>query len=265
MSRRLLIDVGNTRIKWALVDPRQRLPQWHPQRGIDTGWLACGAVTHGDFATLESSWQRLGLTSELSDAVISHVAGPALRDRLLQLLGRIGLASTALHLFASVACAAGVRNGYRDPSSLGCDRFAALIGARSLFPQQRLLVVTCGTATTIDALDDNGDFLGGMILPGMALMSNALARNTAQLPQIGAMPALPPMFADHTEAAIASGCLNAQAGAIERAFRAHPGAICVVSGGAAGVIVPTLSVPHHLVDNLVLPGLQAAFTSLPPC
>ncbi|MEO7580019.1 MAG: type III pantothenate kinase, partial [Massilia sp.] len=163
--------------------------------------------------------------------------------------------------FAAQETLGGLRNGYRDPAKLGADRFAAAIGARALAPDQALVVATCGTATTIDALSADGRFVGGMILPGLALMASSLAHNTAQLPHVAASDALPPVFADNTGDAIVSGCLSAQAGAIERAFRLHQAGLCILSGGAARFIAPALTAPHRMVDNIVLIGLHAAATT----
>jgi type III pantothenate kinase len=154
-----------------------------------------------------------------------------------------------------------VRNGYRNPAQLGCDRFAAAIGAHALEPGKALVVATCGTATTIDALSAEGDFIGGMILPGLGLMASSLARNTAQLPQIAASGAIPAGFADNTDDAILSGCLSAQAGAIERACGLLDASLCILSGGAARYIAPALSAPYRMVDNIVMVGLHAAATS----
>jgi type III pantothenate kinase len=234
----LLIDAGNTRVKWALA-----------AKGAAAGaWLAHGAVAHADLDTLPQAWQG----QLVSRVLVSNVAGAALRERLAALL------PVAPEWFASQASLAGLVNGYRNPAQLGCDRFAAAIGARTLEPGRALVVATCGTATTIDAVSADGVFIGGMILPGLALMAASLARNTAQLPQVGHAAAAPPVFADNTDDAIVSGCLSAQAGAIERAVAAHHGALCIVSGGAAGYIAPVLAVPHRLADNLVLVGLHAA-------
>jgi type III pantothenate kinase len=154
----------------------------------------------------------------------------------------------------------GVRNGYRNPAQLGCDRFAAAIGAHAMYPGRPLIVASCGTATVIDAITADGVFLGGMILPGLGLMAASLANNTAQLPQVvkhigGGTP-----FADNTDDAIVSGCVTAQAGAIERAAAAHTrrhGAVqCIISGGAAMMVAPHLSISCVTVDNIVLIGLQ---------
>jgi type III pantothenate kinase len=241
MSMLLLIDAGNTRIKWALAEEHAALGRWS----------ASGAVAHAELNHLPAAWQGLGVTR----AIVSNVAGARLRDQL-----QLMLPTTAISWFASVAELAGVRNGYRNPAQLGCDRFAAAIGARALEPGKALVVATCGTATTIDALRADGLFIGGMILPGLGLMASSLARNTAQLPQVAPGAALPAGFADNTDDAILAGCLSAQAGAIERACALLPGSFCILSGGAAPFIAPALSAPHRIVDNIVLIGLHAAAT-----
>lgn len=235
----LLVDAGNTRVKWALAEANAPAGQW----------LAQGAVTHAGLDTLPSAWH--GHAVEL--AIVSNVAGQALRERLAALLP-----AAQVEWFASGARRAGLANRYRNPAQLGSDRFAAAIGARTLEPGRALVVATCGTATTIDAVSADGVFIGGMILPGLGLMASSLARDTAQLPQVAPGAALPGAFADNTIDAIMSGCLAAQAGAIERAMAAHHAAACIVSGGAARYIAPALTVPHRMADNIVLVGLHAA-------
>lgn len=240
----LLIDAGNTRIKWALAAPDAALGEWH----------ASGAALHAELNHLPAHWQG----QAISAAIVANVAGPRMRDQL-----QLMLPTTSVTWFASTRELAGVRNGYRHPAQLGCDRFAALIGARALVPGQPLIVATCGTATTVDAIKADGRFEGGMILPGLGLMAAALAKNTAQLPQVAHLK-MPPLLADNTDEAIVSGCLSAQAGAIERAF-AHAGArLCILSGGAAPAIAPALAVTHRMVDNIVLVGLHAAANERKP-
>lgn len=254
----LLIDAGNTRIKWALAAAGAPLGQW----------LAHGAVAHADAGRLTQDWQAAlaghatGGTPALR-VLAANVAGAPLRARLEQLLAGAGVAADAVGWFASLPQLAGVRNGYRNPGQLGCDRFAAAIGAHALAPGRAVIVANCGTATTIDAVTADGVFLGGMILPGLGLMASSLARNTAQLPQIAQDGKLPAGFADNTDDAILSGCLAAQAGAIEHAYALHDAAECIVSGGAAPFIAPTLParLQHRLVDNIVLIGLHAAIGS----
>jgi type III pantothenate kinase len=245
----LLVDAGNTRIKWAIAPP-------------DAGpgdWTAHGAVPHAELERLQAAWAGQGLTR----AIVSNVAGHAMEAQLTTLLAPLLPAQP--EWFTSRAELAGMRNRYRNPTQLGSDRFAAALGARSLAPGKNLVVATCGTATTVDAVSAAGEFLGGMILPGLGLMLGALARGTAQLPQVapGANGyAAPPTFADHTSDAILSGCLAAQVGAIERACAALPADLCIVSGGAAASVAPLLSVPHWMLDNIVLVGLHAAAPSL---
>lgn len=241
----LLIDAGNTRVKWALAEP-----------GATPGhWLASGAAPHAELEQLPQAWRAAGCAP--TRALLANVAGAALRARLRQALPA-ELGEDAIDWFASLPRLAGLRNGYREPSQLGCDRFAAAIGAHALAPGQAIIVANCGTATTIDAITADGLFLGGMILPGLKLMASSLARNTAQLPQVGPEGTLAAGFADNTDDAIVSGCLAAQAGAIERACASHGAAICMLSGGAAPYIAPALRLPHRMVEHIVLIGLHAA-------
>jgi type III pantothenate kinase len=247
---RLLIDAGNTRVKWAVTASDQPT----------TVWEAEGSADHDALDGLAGQWTAQGWRGrEISAVWISNVAGDALALRLTQSLALAGVAPDALHWFASQPACAGVRNGYRAPEQLGCDRFAAMIGARHQHPERNLLVVNAGTATTVDALTADGEFIGGMILPGLGTMARSLAVNTAQLPAVGEA-VLEQTLADNTRQAIISGCLSAQAGAIERAFAQHPGhsPLCLISGGAAAFIAPHLQITHALVPNLVLAGLHVA-------
>lgn len=236
----LLIDAGNTRVKWAIAAPD----------AAPGAWTLADAVPHDGLDGASAAWRQAGV----GRAIVANVAGPALRERIAQLLPT----GIAVEWFASTEERAGLRNGYRNPGQLGCDRFAAAIGARALAPGQDVIVATCGTATTVDAVTADGRFIGGMILPGLALMASSLARNTAQLPQVAPGAAAPPVFGDNTDDAIVSGLLSAQAGAIERACAAHDATACIVSGGAAPHIGPALKFPHRVVDNIVLVGLHAA-------
>lgn len=261
----LLVDAGNTSIKWAMAAPAAA--------GAALGrWRHRGACPRAHAAQLAAAWRGTAEAHAVTRVLVSNVAGAALRAQLAAQLEAAFGAAVPLHWFASLPALAGVRNGYREPAQLGCDRFAAAIGARALFPGRPLIVATCGTATTIDALSADGVFLGGMILPGLELMTRALASHTAQLPQALPQTGAPARFADHfadnTVDAIAGGCLAAQAGAIERALALHgrtqgrAGAAlqCILAGGAAAWIAPQLAAPCARVENLVLIGLQVAAT-----
>lgn len=239
----LLIDAGNTRIKWATA----------AADGAPGRWLAQGAAAHDALAQAVPQWR----SQPVQRALVSNVAGAAVAARIAEALAAAGVRPESIEWFRSTPSRAGVSNGYRQPAQLGCDRFASLLGARHRHPGRSLLVVTCGTATTIDALDASGRFEGGMILPGLGTMARSLALNTAQLPAVSDAT-LEKIFADNTHDAIISGCLHAQTGAIAQALAALPGAHCLLSGGAAPYVAPHLDVPFERIDQLVLLGLDVA-------
>ena len=249
MSHLLAIDAGNTRLKWALHD--------------GSGWVKKGAIPVAEMARPErlgDMWANLGITR----AVVSNVAGDAVTaaiERALQPLAVVPQRIISKH----EQC--GVINRYIVPEQLGSDRWAALIAARHMvlpgtdFLVPRL-VIMAGTALTIDALSAEGEFSGGIILPGPALMRAALNRGTARLP---AEPGEYEMFPASTLSAIATGAVEACMGAIMRmrthlAARAGKVPVCVMSGGAGGILIPhfqALSLPVSFSENLVLDGLLA--------
>jgi type III pantothenate kinase len=229
------IDSGNSRIKW----------------GAHEGgcWLARGALGHDEAETLSAlvdSWP----TPER--VMLANVAGPAVGGYIRE---RLAAWSAVFCEVRSEARRCGVTNGYEDPARLGVDRWCALIGAHRLAPGPTL-VVMAGTATTIDALDGDGVFRGGFILPGIDLMRRALARDTAGLPLAAGRHVVWPRSTDD---AIVSGALEAQAGAIERAFARleGEGKGCLLSGGNADAISPHLAMPHAVAQNLPMEGLLA--------
>lgn len=232
----LAIDAGNTRIKWAV--------------NAHGEWTSGGALATAEAARLGAAWKDLPAATH---AIASNVSGKAVAAHLEAACAERGL---ALRIIASSARERGVTNGYRDPAQLGADRWAALIAAHGHGARHQL-VVNAGTALTIDALDAAGRFLGGLIVPGPALMRRALDRGTAGLRLTeGAFDEFPASTAD----AITSGALQACAGAIERmaqamARRGCPPALVRLAGGAAEEIAARLSRPVAIHENLVLEGL----------
>jgi type III pantothenate kinase len=266
----LLIDAGNSRIKWALADGNGT--QMQSGAFTHSGLLVKGI---GDplVAEHEPDWSTLPAPGS---AWVSNVAGEAVARRIDTLLDLHWPALPRTTVRAA-AQQCGVRNGYTIPASLGSDRWAGVIGARAAFPDEDLLIATCGTATTLEALRKDGTFAGGLIAPGWSLMMRALGEHTAQLPTpvgngtpvaltddppTGVAPAAPSAlsFATNTLDAIVAGCGLAQAAFIERMWHRlqdewRAPVRLVVGGGAAGEVAGSLQVPHTRHDALVLAGL----------
>lgn len=255
----LLIDAGNSRIKWTLV-------------AADGARLHAGAANHDDAPGAQDAldfadWSGLPTPGS---AWISNVAGATVAQRIDAALDAHwpGLARTVIR---SMPQQCGVTNGYTTPDSLGSDRWAGMIGARAAFPGEPLLIATFGTATTLEALRADGTFVGGLIAPGWTLMMRSLGEHTAQLPVLDAHNAsglggaqhdsdAAALFANDTKRSIAAGCALAQAGLVERAWTDLQQAWkmpvrLVVSGGAATQATAALKVPHTRHDALVLAGL----------
>lgn len=229
----LCVDSGNTRIKWGLHD--------------GAGWVAVGAAGHEESDRLEREWAVLPRPATVAAA---NVADNQAGERIAQAASRWGM---AVRWMTSTRAACGVRNLYDDPSQLGVDRWAAVIAARARCPGD-CLVVIAGTATTLNLLAADGTFRGGAIIPGVALMKRALAANTARLPFAQGRHRDEPR---NTADAIETGCLDAEAGAIDRMrARLGAGAACIVSGGFAGALLPLLDGSATFAEHLVLDGVR---------
>jgi len=150
------------------------------------------------------------------DAVAVSSVVPTRTETLLASL-ETALGLRPLLLTPTPAKKHGLKIRYRRPAQLGADRLAAALGARKLYPHENLVIVDCGTATTLTFLTRDGELLGGAILPGLALWPIALAQATAKLPNVS-LPKftakLPTPVAKNTAAAIRAGALYGHAGAI---------------------------------------------------
>ncbi len=235
-TRILAVDAGNSRVKWALHEGARFVKE--------------SASVHDGLASLDREWAKLPRPDAV---VVANVAGEVVGARLAQGCARWDQSP----IWAKgQARQCGVTNGYVDPGQLGPDRWAALIGANAL-PIGNCIVVCMGTATTIDALTDKGDFLGGMILPGFELMHALLTENTANLgPERGESVSFPRSTPD----AITSGSIRATCGAIdsmhaEMQKAGHGDVSIVATGGAAATFATFYERPMSLRDTLVLEGL----------
>lgn len=229
----LAVDAGNSRIKWGL-------------RSADGRWHGRGVAAVDELERAYEAWALMPVPQRIA---IANVAGPAVRETVIDLVDRWSVEPLWLE---SGASACGVTNGYDDPGQLGVDRWAALVAAWQL-ERRQCLVVMVGTATTIDLLDAGGRFCGGLILPGLGLMKRSLADHTAALKLAAGVYCEQPR---NTADAMESGCINAQVGAIERMHRQlGADARCIISGGGAAALVPHLTLPTVVVENLVLEGV----------
>jgi type III pantothenate kinase len=248
----LLIDAGNSRIKWSLVSAANET-------------LNGGAFEHVDVKAVLADLPDWADLPHPVGAWISNVAGPRVGERICALLDERWPG-----LPRSVVCAqaqqSGVTNRYTEPAALGSDRWCGMIGAHAAYPGENLLIATIGTATTLEALLADGTFTGGLIAPGWLLMMQSLGTHTAQLPTLlpdtarRAITSSTGIFATDTRTALSSGCLLAQAGLIERAWhdlRAqwNNDVRLILSGGGASEVAGALKVPHTRHDSLVLAGL----------
>ena len=242
----LALDVGNTRLKWALYDaPR-----------VGARELAHGAQFLENIESLaDGDWAQL---SEPTYVLGSVVAGDGVKRRVEE---QLEIWDAQPHWVVSKDFEAGVSNGYDHPTRLGVDRWVALIGAH-----QRMLhggglrpcvVVMVGTAVTVDAMDASGKFLGGLILPGHGIMLRALESGTAGL-HVPTGEVVP--FPTNTSDALTSGGTFAIAGAVAhmvQQLHAHTGQMprCIMTGGAGWKMLPSMTVDVELVDHLIFEGV----------
>jgi type III pantothenate kinase len=240
----LVIDIGNTRVKWALADAAGMLSEH-------------GASLHAEIAET-----RLLLTAKKANrAFVANVAG----EKIFNIMNDL-IAPLPIKMLQVTDLACGVENLYEQPKKLGADRWAAAVAAWHL-TQKPTIIVNAGTAVTMDALNIVGSFLGGSIAPGLRLMQQSLSLQTAQLNKTdGKLEIFPKNTAD----AMTTGCMNAIIGAIllniERQT-VHYGVppVLILTGGDAllikqalknapkqGMMPILMEVPHLVLQGLVL-------------
>ncbi|BBL75139.1 type III pantothenate kinase [Methylomagnum ishizawai] len=236
----LLVDIGNSRLKWAVAS--------------DAGELRVGPAFPSSAAGLEEHLECHWGGLEAPDAVhVANVAGAATAGRLAAWVARQW--RLPVHCVRSQAVGYGVTNGYLEPERLGVDRWVGLVALRRDYPLPACLV-DCGTALTLDVLDAAGRHLGGLIAPGPALMRRALFQETQGV-RPGGEPALDILGRD-TASGVAGGIMAACAGLVEKtlaglAFDRPP--TLVLAGGGAAALASALSPLCRLAPDVVLRGL----------
>lgn len=236
-----LFDLGNSRLKWALSE---------------NGIRDRGSIESNDPSILSDYLDStLGAVKAPEQAWISSVARDDTTEELNAWLRRKWSLDGCVIKAGAVGC--GIINSYTQPETLGSDRWAALVAIRHRYTQPAS-VIDCGTATTIDFLNDNR-FYGGVILPGLELLRGSLVGNTARLELKGSETIS--SIANSTSAGIQSGTLLGLAGAIEhivklQQFETGIAPKIYLTGGGAREVQPHLAMPTEVVDDLVLQGIE---------
>jgi type III pantothenate kinase len=234
MTGHLLIDAGNTRLKWVLVE--------------DGLWRSPVNAAYDDLSALSRA------LAARTACTIASVARPEHANEIKALLAMQDIEPRWL---TSEARFLDVRNTYANPTLLGVDRWMELIAARQR-THAATLVVSMGTAMTVDALSADGVFLGGLIIPGQAMMRHSLEQGTAHVVATdGSWQAFPQTTAD----AVQSGIIAAMCGAIHMQYArlaTQCGCVphCLLTGGDAAVLMPHLDLPAEHVPFLVLEGID---------
>lgn len=246
--RLLAIDIGNTRLKWAL----------YSDTSVGQNPLAQGAIFLEHLDSLaEQQWQNLPKPTHVIGSCVAAPSAQAAVDE--QLAEHWENLSSLWIKVKQHQC--GVTNGYDHPARLGVDRWVALIGAkkRLLQKQQNLpaIVVMIGTAVTVDAMDAEGNFLGGLIMPGHGIMLNALQKGTAGL-HVPTGEVVP--FPTNTSDALSTGGTYAIVGAIERMtinLQTHTGQEpkIFLTGGAAWKVAASMTKQAELIESLIFDGI----------
>ena len=231
----LLVDAGNSRLKWSELSASGVLSTQSAQAYADRPALA---------AFIDLLERYPNATHLFAESVQALCAERGI----------------ALHLVRSQAQGYGIQSGYREPTRLGTDRFVGLVAAHQLAKPQACIVIDCGTAVTLDAIDAQGKHLGGVIFPGLQLSADALiARAQGKLSV--AFDEDMSVLADHTSQAIGSGCLFALVGAIEGISARMQTALTqpakrILTGGDATNLQPWLQGAYQIETDLLMQGLR---------
>jgi type III pantothenate kinase len=243
----LLIDLGNTRLKWA----QQTDGDWHTDAAVLAGYDVV--------SLLDKAWRVLPAPEQI---VISSVSSPETLKTVTRWIERNW--SIAPHILHAQAEQLGVKSRYTDPTTLGVDRWAALIAVRGL-TSSPACIIDCGTAVTVDALSADGEFLGGVIFPGLHLLRSSLTRGTQGIKVADGNEA--ECLARSTADGVAAGALFGLVGALENLIQEYrktlgEGMQVFLTGGDAPRLAPRLKEAVTQTPDLVLKGLARVADSL---
>jgi type III pantothenate kinase len=241
----LVIDVGNTRLKWAWL--------------TSTGLSDQQAIVYRDAKPGMWTTALFETGQKPVRVLVSNVAGPSMAKTLVNLAKkRFGV---AVEFVGAVPEFQGLTNGYLDPSLLGADRWLALIAAWTT-ARSALCVVDAGTAVKVDSIDSDGQHLGGLIVPGIHMMREALIKSTSDIARAveQSTPSMAGVLANNTIGAVSRGAVFALAGMADRAAEVVENSTGVkprlfITGGDAGMISGSMRSQGEIVPDLVLRGL----------
>ncbi len=239
---RLLVDIGNTRVKWALARAADFIEQ---NRFV---W-ELGAMQR----LLDCQWGQLDRPESIA---ISNVAGDVIEEAVTDWCRKNWSINPDIAVVSRKAC--GVTNSYSQPQQLGIDRWLAILGGWSMV-KGSVCVIDCGSAVTIDVLDANGVHQGGLIAPGLSLSARALTDHTHALN--AEVRKNFPMLASSTEDAINSGCYHQFIGGIQYMIgriRQQFGSSIqfIITGGDAEQVIHAIDDELISEPDLVLKGLM---------
>jgi type III pantothenate kinase len=255
----LLVDIGNTRVKWARLAGGRVGRQ---QAAAHEGWRGQEIARHVIGKATGAKSKR-----SVDRVVVVSVAGAHIdRGFASEVQRRLGVAP---EFFLSKRRASGVTTLYAEPWRLGADRLAAVIGAFHLSKQRPVCVVSVGTAMTLDLVDARGRHRGGAIVPAPSLMVDSLLTETHGIRRRarGGTGSIG-LFARSTRAAIGQGARYAAAAIADRAVSEAREVLgrspmVLLTGGAAPVIRPLIKSKHRHVPDLVLQGLAVIASGRP--
>jgi type III pantothenate kinase len=247
----LLIDAGNSRLKWACVVGGV----------LQTGdALVRSGNVSDDVRGLSLAWAPLPKPERV---LMASVLGTEFAAELSHCT--MDAWSVPVESITAQRAAHGVTSAYAEPERLGVDRWLALVAARRV-TGGAACVIDCGTAITVDAMREDGVHLGGVIMPGLGLMRRMLSQGTQASHLVAAEDesadeSLP--FATDTRAALLAGTLHAASGAIDRAVTSMVAAMGaqprrLLTGGDASRLRPLLDQPeaYEWHPNLVFEGMM---------
>lgn len=257
----LLIDAGNSRLKWASMND--------DSASLSSADTNQQAVVYGNKTPIECYVDLIEKegSNHYEQVLLVSVQGNEFVEQAKNITNNAGLDFFNVN---SQAQFGSFKNGYTIPEQLGADRFVAMLAAHELYTVKKqskpCIVIDCGTAVTIDAIDANGQHLGGLILPGLQVCSNSLLKNTQQLftAQASDQKQTLNLLTDNTSDAIISGSFYGLSNAIkgtclkieEEIIPQPQDVIKIVCGGDARVLLPELPDDYLIYTDLVMQGLK---------